>query len=508
MDGRAAVGPGGITKAERMATGSVFSFGSLVIVRLTTIVNSIVIVRALGLFNVGVFSVVTLTISVVTVAAGFGVSSAVVKFLAEVPRDRPDEASRLLRAGTVITLAATVISVGALGVLAPLLGDLYNEPQVPALLLLAAIGLTLNSVTSPLLSTFQAFELIRERGILNVVAAVLSVPTTLALVLVWGLVGAVLATVANTVISILVNVPLIRTIWRDRGLSWKAHPDRATYRRMFGYAVPTLISALLVTAVLWFTSTFLATEASLDEVGLYSVGSGLAAYLLFIPSAIGIPLIPIVSRLDRTGSPELSPFLIRTLRVTAFLLLPPTLVLLAFPEPFLAVLFGAEYVTATAVVLVVTPAIFLAGISTIVGFGIAGKGKMWHGLLVNLLWAVVFVGGSLALVAPRAAVGLSLAYLAGYGVQFLGIMVYVRYYWSMPLHPMFVPVVLGLVSMGAVLAASVYIPPPWRAPVMAAAIVLVSFAELPAMSRREIEVLVGPIRRFATWLNASRRAGD
>ena len=487
-----------------MATGSVFTFGSMVVIRLATVVNSIVIVRALGLFNVGVFSVVTLTISVVSAVAGFGVASALVKFLAEVPSDRPGEASRLMRAGIVITLVATALSVVVLALLSPLFAVLYNESRVPDLLLIAAVGLVLNVLPSPLLATFQAYEHIRERGILNIVSAVLSVPATVALVVWWGLVGAVFATVANSAIAILVNLPLLKTVWKDRRLSWGVHPDRATYHKILGYAIPTLMGALLVTVVLWFTGTYLATQASFDEVGLYTVGSSLAAYLLFIPSAIGMPFIPIVSRLDRLDSPELPPFMMRTLRVTTFLLIPPTLILIGFPEPFLSILFGSAFVTAAPVVHVVAPAVFLAGISTIVGFGIAGKGQMWHGLLINTLWAIVFVGGSLVLVPTGAAVGLSFAYLAGYAAQFLGILAYVRYSWSVSIRPLVVPLVMAFVSTMTLLAASYLIVGPWRSPVMAVVIVAATLAELPAVSRREIEVLTAPIRKLIRWLSPSQ----
>jgi O-antigen/teichoic acid export membrane protein len=313
-----------------------------------------------------------------------------------------------------------------------------------------------------------------------------------------------LATVANTVISVLVNLPLLKAVWKNRRLSWGVHPDRATYHKILGYAIPTLMGGLLVTVVLWFTGTYLATQASLDEVGLYTVGSSLAAYLLFIPSAIGMPFIPIVSRLDRSDSPELPPFMMRTLRVTTFLLIPPTLILIGFPEPLLSILFGTAFMMAAPVVHVVAQAVFLAGISTIVGFGIAGKGQMWHGLLINLLWAIVFVVGSFVLVPTRAAVGLSLAYLASYGIQFLGILAYVRYSWSVSIRPLVVPLTMAFVSTAALLAVSYLIVDPWTNPVMAVVIVAVGLAELPAMSRREIEVLTAPIRKLILWFSPSQ----
>lgn len=498
-----AAGPESRTKAERMASGSLSTFGSSVIIRVATIVNSIIIVRVLGVLNVGIYAVVTLTITVAAVVAGFGIPSALVKFLAEVPPDRPEDASRLIRTGTLLTILATMISAGVLIFLSPYFALMYGESQIQSLLVIASIGMILSAVPGPLLATFQAYELIRERSVLSVASTLISVPVAVILVIGWGLVGAVVATVVGNTVTIAVNFPLLRRVWKERRLSWGVPLVPSVRRTILGYAVPTLLGGLVVTFVSWFTSSYLAARGSLDEVGLYSVGSSLAGYLLFIPSAIGMPFIPIVSRLDRLGAPELPAFLMRTLRVTAFLLTPPTLVLVAFPQPFLAVLFGSEFVVAAPVVQIAVPGIFLAGVGTIVGFGMAGRGRMWHGLLVNVLWGVVFVCVSLVLVPSGAAVGLALSFLAGYAAQFLGILFYVRQVWSIRIRPLLAPLAIAVISSGMLLALGHLGPAPWVGLAMGALIALVCFADLLAMTRRELEVLGAPIRKLMLWLGRS-----
>lgn len=498
-----ATGPESKTKAERMASGSLSTFGSSVVIRLATIVNSIIIVRVLGVLNVGIYSVVTLTVSVAGVVASFGIPSALVKFLAEVPPDRPEDASRLIRTGLLLTLVATAAAAGGLMFLSPFLAILYGESQIQGLLVIASVGLILSVVPGPLIATFQAYELIRERSVLAVASTLISVPVAVILVVGWGLAGAVVGTVVGNAATIAVNLPLLRRVWRDRRLSWSVPRTRSVRPTILGYAVPTLLGGLLVTFVSWFTGTYLAASASLNEVGLYAVGSSLAGYLLFIPTAIGMPLIPIVSRLDRLGAPELPAFLMRTLRVTAFLLIPPTLILIAFPQPFLATLFGSEFMVAASVVQIVVPAFFLAGVATVVGFGIAGKGRMWHGLFVNLLWGVVFVSVSLAIVPTRAALGLSLAFLAGYAAQFLGILVYVRYVWSIGIQPLMVPLAIAMISSAVLLALRYLVIAPGIDVAMGAFIIAVCVSELLAMTPRELEVLGAPIRRLMLWLSTS-----
>ena len=487
-----------------MASGSVFTFGSMIVVQLASILNSVVVVRALGLFNVGIYSIVLLTISVAAIVAGFGVPAALVKFLAEVPPNRPRDVSRLLGAGVVVTLVTTSTSAVGLIILSPLLAGLYGQPEIPGLVLIAAVGLVINALFTPLIATFQAFELIRARGKRNMVTAVLSVPTTLVLVLLMGLPGSILATVANSVISVLVNASLLRAVWRDRRLSWSMPREHSVYGKILGYATPALAGALLVTPLLWFSNTYLAVQTSIGEVGRYSVGYGVASYLLFIPYAIGVPLVPIVSRLERSKPDELLPFLTMTLRVGAFLLIPPTLVLIAFPEPFLTVFFGPASTPAAPIVRIIAPAMFLAGVSSIVGSGIAGKGRMWDGLLLNIYWGVVLFGGSLVLVPTAAAIGLSFAYMAAYLAHFIGVMAYVRYKWSMKLWALTSPFLIAFISFALLTTTSWLIADPWRIPIMVAIISVATFAELTAMTRREIEVLSAPIRRLVHCIRPSQ----
>jgi len=492
------------TKAERLAFGSAFSFVSMLVVRMTTLVNSIVLVRVLGLYDLGVYSIVVLTVSLASVLASFGVPQSLVKFLSETQPDRTDDAGRLLGAGVMITMAATSLAASALALVSPLLASVYNESRVESLLLIGVIGLVLNSLLSPAVATFQGFELIRELGVRNMVSAVLSVPTTLALVIVWGLEGAVLATVLNSAAAILVNVSLLRNVWRRRELSLVLPHEPIVYGKILGYAVPTVVASLLVTPVLWFTSTYLATEASFAEVGRYSVGYSLASYLLFIPTAIGVPLVPIISRLDRTKPVELPPFLVRTLRVGAFLLVPPTLLVMALPAGFLALVYGAGSVSAAPVVRVLAPALFLAGVSSIVGFGIAGKGRMWDGLLLNLSWAMVFLIGSLILVPAEAAIGLSFAYLAAYIAHFAAAMAYTKYRLSAGLRPLAMPLAIAGISFAILAASSVLLADPWRDPLMVEFVIAVTVVECLALSRRELEVLSGPLRKLILWIGPSQ----
>jgi len=492
------------TKATRMASGAVFSFWSIIVLRATAIANSIVIVRALGPSDFGVYSVVILSMSVASILASFGVPPAIVKFLAEQPSDSR-RASQLIGAGAVLVGTSTSITTVILAIAAPFLAnDIYGEPRLQELLFLALVGLVVTSLVSPFLSVLQGFELIKEMSLRNVTTALISVPSTFFLVSSWGLNGAVLATTVNALAVAAVNCGILRTVWKSRKIVMEMPSAPAVYFKVLGYATPALATGLAVAPILWIVNTLLAAKGSFAELGKYSVALALSSYLLFIPAAIGVPLIPIVSRLDVSKPNEFPPFFIKTLRIGAFALVPPSLVLFAFPEFFATLLYGPLLADAGQVVRILVPAVFLAGISSIVGFVISGTGRMWHGLALNLVWAGAFAVLAFLFVPSGKAFGLALAYLLSYAVHFTVVVAYSKFTWSLELRPLRAPLSLGAIAFCFVELTGIYFADPWRVPVLAGVISLVAAAEVLVMSKREVEVLGEPLRRFLVWVGLSQ----
>ena len=486
-------------KGERLASGTVISFFSIAIARVATIATSIVIVRALGPRELGLYYLVTLAISVGSVCAAFGVPPALVKFLAETPRDRATEAEDLIGAGSVLTFVSTFLTTLAVALVAPILAvALYGEPRFGALLLVALGSLAVGSALGPFLPIFQARELIRELGMRNMATALASVPVTVLLVILWGLEGAVWAMVVSSLLAACLNAGLLRRVWREEHLRLRLPRNRAAYRRIMSYALPAFAAALLVTPVLWLGNTLLMTHSSFADVGLYSVAFGLASYLLFIPSAVGVPFVPMVSKLHRASPEDFPPLLLKTLRVSVFVLLPPAAILIAFPDFLLQLLYGPDFARASALVRILAPAVFLSGVCGIVGHGIAGTGRMWHGLGLNFLWASVLLLGSLALVPSLLGLGLAATYLAAYSILFLASLAYLWRIWYASLRDLAGPVSIAAASMVAIYVVSSADTVPMRGPILVGMIAVTVLVELLAMSRREVEVLVSPIRK---WLS-------
>ena len=490
-------------KADRMAVGTTATLGATIVSRVAGIVNSIIIVRALGVYDVGVLAIIGLIVAVASVTASMGIPPAMVKFLSGPTPGSLREPGRLIGAGLVIVGISTAATVVIIVLLAStVFVSVYNDSRIPMLILVSLVSVVTSVVASTPFSVFQGFERILEMSIREMVISAISIPATYFLVQGYGLFGAVLVAVASSGIAVSVKVPLLRRVWREHGVKVTFPREPPHYRALLNFAIPAFLSTLMVTPVLWFSSTLLATSASFVALGQYSVANGLAGYLLLVSASIGIPLVPIVARLNRDDPGQVSPFLIKTLRITTFLSLPPAVVLVSLPSPFLSLLYGSQYMTAAPLVAILGPAMFLASLSSIVGYSIAGIGRMWDGFYLNLIWAVGLVVLSITLVPAYGAVGLALAVLGAYVGHFVGVLFYLRAALSVPLKALGPPVgTAGIALIGSAFAYA--LERPWNLVALSVGLGMLLIVEYFALSPRELAVLVGPARRVFNWIGRS-----
>ena len=492
--------PSSGVKADRMAVGTAASLGATIISRIAGIMNSIIIIRALGVYDVGVFAIIGLIIAVASVTASLGVPPALVKFLSGPNPGAFREPGRFIGAGLVIVGISTGTTVAILVLLAPVLSvSVYKDSRIPSLILVSLISVVISVVASALFSVFQGFERILEMSICDMAISGISIPVTYVLVQRSALLGAVLVSVASAGIAVLVKLPLLKRVWREHGIKLTFPREPKPYRTVLSFSIPAFLSTLMITPVLWFSSTLLATGGSFTALGEYSVANGLAGYLLLISASVGVPMVPVVARLNRDDPSRVSDFLIKTFRITAFLSLPPAVVLIALPSPFLRLLYGSPYVTASSLVLILGPAMFLASLSSIVGYSIAGVGRMWDGFCLNLVWGVGLVVLSLALVPGYGATGLALAFLGAYMSHFVAVLLYIRFAFAAPLKAVRAPV--GIAAVALLGSALVYpLERPWNLAAVSVGLVILTLVEYLSMSARELAIVVRPARRLFTWI--------
>ncbi|GGA03089.1 O-antigen translocase [Dyella caseinilytica] len=283
--------------------------------------------------------------SLLAVLAGGGISSGIVKYVAEYRHDT-ERLSRLLAAALWYALAAScLIGCAALLFSHPitlwLLGDVHYENLV-RVLAAAQLGIALINY---ILAVINGFMDVRRLAFIQVLGALLSVVMVAGLSWWLHLYGALLALVLSQVLLLMVGVPAWwRSPYFQRSML-RIRFDAEMTRRLAAFSVMTLTSSLLPLLINIAVRDHLARQFGWDHVGYWQAVSRVSdAYLLFLTTAINIYYLPRLAAINDRASLTLE------LRNACRHLLPAVMMLAAtiyvLREWLTRLLFSADFVAA------------------------------------------------------------------------------------------------------------------------------------------------------------------
>jgi len=181
-------------------------------------------------------------------------------------------------------------------------------------------------------------------------------------------------------------------------------------RELVIFSLPLLVDVMLKMILMWGGTVILGYFKPLDFIGLYSGALLLTAYILFVLTSTEAIYLPIASQLF---SKNLIKEMQRTYQVltkwifsAAF---PTFLILFLFPDLVLNFLFGANYISASLALRILTLGFIfpvLLGLNTI-SLLVLGKTRLI--MYIGLIGALVYIGLNIILIPPFGIEGAALA---------------------------------------------------------------------------------------------------
>jgi O-antigen/teichoic acid export membrane protein len=433
-----------------VVTGTGYSLIALVTARLLAVISSIVVARLLGRTNLGVVAIVNNVLSLAALFATVGIPVALTRLVAHYA------ASDRRRVGAVLTttmglLLPFLLLLGALlfsgaGWLA---GHVYHDAALAPLLRIAAGTLVVGALGSAGIgqALLQGFKEIRTLSVINIATSALGVPVIIGLTATRRLTGNVAAQLVLALLGLALvaaailrrQAPAVAPPVNDPGRAgpsasaaagWSAYGpfrfERALAREILNIAVPSFLSGFVMTPALWFTTTRLSQLRGFGEVGLFNICFAVFQMILFVPMAVGMPLIPLIAESDAGGSERTRRLVQSALDGAGLLTFVLAVALGTFAQPLIHVLYGAGYSGAAGAMTVLAGAAFLSSVSYVFGHYFAGTGKMWVGMAFNLGWFAVLIGSSFPGIGRLGVTGLTLGFWCAYCLMTAGLLVYAR----------------------------------------------------------------------------------
>ena len=408
----------GSSLAYRLAHGAFWSLTGTALSRLLAVAASMVTARFLGKAGFGEFGILSSTVLTFQTFATLGIGMTATRYVAELRATDPARAGRILGLSAVVSTAAGLLVTVSLWVFASWLAThTLGAPQLAGPLRIAGLALLFTTISSAQQGALAGFEAFRRITWLNVWSGLIGLPLAVVGVWLWSLDGAVWAMVATAAVQwLLTGVAVrqsaaedriavdLRGFWQERSVLWR-------------FSLPALAQGIMVSPVSWAATAILVNQpGGYSEMGAYSAANQWYAAVLFLPSALGVAVLPVlterIGQADNAGARKV----LRMVVAMNAAVVAPILLAGSVSSPWIMRMYGPSFAAAwpTLLVVLVTAGVVVA--LNPVGNLLGATNRLWLGFWMNAGWAVVMLAATVLLV-RWGAFGVALARLVAYGVH-------------------------------------------------------------------------------------------
>lgn len=358
------------------------------------------------------------TVGTLGILAGFGIGTTVVRYVAELKTSSPERLGDVISicrfALFVFAAIATTVTFGA----SDYIGErVLNNVALSTPIKYCAPVILFSAFDAYFKSILLGLESLKRYTLATVAGILLSLP-----IVVYG---ASTGRMENIAVALSVSAGLQAGIsylfadaaWRRMGLRSSAKICFREAGVLRAFAVPAALSGIMVAPAHWATQALLTrTESGYEQIAVLGIAMQWFGIIMFIPTNISRVVLPILSSMPKTGG---SGERMSTLRFSVAIngiISGALLIGVYFFSSQIMSLYGEQYKTGESTMIFIALAALLLAVQTPIGNLLAANGDMWLGTRMNLVWALIYVGMSFALLSYGAQ-GVAIALLAGYLVH-------------------------------------------------------------------------------------------
>jgi O-antigen/teichoic acid export membrane protein len=403
---------------RRFATGAFWSVFGNAVSRALTLVASVLVARRLGAAQFGEYSLVLATVGMFQNVAGFGLVTTSAKLLSGKYKADPPAAGAVVALSRIVAAATGWTAMLGAALAAPWLArNVLDAPQLEDALRVGSILLLFGPIHGAQLGVLTGLERFKVVAVVSVITALVAIPLLVIGAAAGGTMGCVIAQVAVTVLMNVLYAGAVRRALHSAGIPPHYRGALREWRVLFTYSLPTMLSNILLGAVIWGTATILAHQPDgYSEVGVFSAANQWRNGIVLVTTAAGAALLPLFSDLHDNGTARA----LRRAFWMSFALSAGACVVgaggVAILSPEIMGAYGAEFADSYPVLVLLAATAAVAGPLSVAGHAIVGAGRMWLSFALSVAWG----GALLALVyALRAqgAYGASIAHVCAYGLH-------------------------------------------------------------------------------------------
>lgn len=413
-----------VKKVAKADIVKVFSLTSLsTLVRMCTGLISVKIVAAIigpaGVALVGQlnnFSQIALSL-----ATG-GINSGITKYVAEY-KDDSSKVKQCLATAFKITITCSLIIGLLLLLLCRQLSSLIMmTPQYWYVFAIFGITILFYGLNNMLVSIVNGYKQFNKYVKVNIVSSIFGVAFTVALVLLWGLPGALISAVTFQSLMIFVSVLMLRKLeWLRK--DWLIGKFKKTIAsQYFRYALMALVSAFMLPVSQMLLRGYVISDISITEAGWWEGMNRISAmYLMAITSSFSVYYLPRLSEIHNRF--ELRHEIFKCYKVIVPLLLAGFTAVYFLRFFIVRLLFTQEFMPMTQLFIWQMAGDFFKICSWLLSFLMVAKSMTKAFISSEIIFTLSYLGIGYLFVRFNGIVGLCQAYLINYVLYMIAMVV-------------------------------------------------------------------------------------
>ena len=405
----------GPSVTARVLHGASFILASRIINAASLFIVSVTLARYLGTEQYGLIAIALGMAGMLEVVGALGLNTGSSRYIPFYQaKGRGEDVRRVIYINVTTKIGMAVMLGALLYIAAGFMADLFDKPVEP-LVQIAAIVLALNVLSGAFQGILRGFERLPLMALANVVRDVVWSVTAITLVVVadMGPEGALWGTVAGAIMFLVLSLVGLAVALRsevpERGRLENRY-DRKVLMALITFGIPVLLSKLLFLVFDWTGTYVVAYFGTVEDVSIYNIAFGIVAIPLVLIKAIGVAMLPAMSRAygeDRLG-------LMRTLwggslKLINSLFIPLTAMLMVLAAPAILLIYGVDYVPGAMAVLILAPYLLVRPTGITSNHILAAMARQDIIFKVNMASVAVNIGMSIVLMPAIGIEGVALA---------------------------------------------------------------------------------------------------
>jgi len=377
--------------AEYSAHGGYYLFVGNTLSTGILVISSIIIARLLGPDDYGLFSLVIFVPSLLIGLVDFGITSAITRFAAKSRAEgKNPKVGSVIKAGLFFELVVGVIASIFCFLFSDVLATyLIDRPEAGFYIKAASLLILFQTLFNTLSSIFTGLDNMENNAVMMIIRALTKILLSpLLIILGFGVLGALLGHVSCYIVAVMAGIAILIL-----KLPWKGDDHEVgsvILKSMLKYGSLLYISGLLGLFMFQYQTIIMAFLTSNAEIGNFQVATlfSTAISLLVFPFTA---LFPAFSKLDPENG-QLRQFFKRSVKYTALLLVPASVVIAVMSKDLVFTFFGSDYdLASTFVAFYILLNIYAGFGSAVFGFLFGGIGRTDVILKSNVINLLVFI---------------------------------------------------------------------------------------------------------------------